>query len=78
MSSEIAVPDASLNNSKVHPRRRWVKVDVPEDVFDSLHQMAAQSRMRVQPYLRRFLAEAWPYPSPSDNPEALTFSSDCR
>jgi hypothetical protein len=57
------------------PRRRWVKVDIDEKVFDTLHLMAAESRMRIQPYLCRFLAEAWPYSECSDNPAALSFSS---
>lgn len=39
-------------------KRRWVKVDVDEDVFVSLHMRAAESRMRIMPYLRLFLAEA--------------------
>ncbi len=41
-------------------RRRWVKVDVEESVFIRLHMNAAESRMRIQPYLRRWLAEARP------------------
>jgi hypothetical protein len=57
-------------------RRRWVKVDVPEETFVLLHDMAAQSRMRIQPYLRRFLQEAWPYQSPGDNPGVRTFACD--
>ena len=74
MSTLVEVPEAQPRNSG-KPRRRWVKVDVEEEVFDSLHLMAAQSRMRIQPYLRRFLAEAWPYSEPSDNRDALSFSS---
>ncbi len=59
------------------PRRRWVKVDVTEETFDHLHLVAAQSRMRIQPYLRRFLAEAYPYESASScNKELLSFSNN--
>ena len=43
------------------PRRRWVKVDVDEEIFVALHLHAADSRMRIQPYLRRFLAEGHSY-----------------
>ena len=57
-------------------RKRWVKVDVPEETFVLLHDMAAKSRMRIQPYLRRFLQEAWPYRTPGDDPNAMTFASD--
>lgn len=74
MSTLVEVPEAQPRNSGM-PRRRWVKVDVEEEGFDSLHLMAAESRMRIQPYLRRFLAEAWPYTEPSDNRDALSFSS---
>lgn len=45
--------------------RRWVKVDVSPEVFDHLHDMAHESRMRMIPYLRRFLEEAWSYPPAS-------------
>lgn len=74
MSTLVEVPEAQPRNSG-KPRRRWVKVDVEEEIFDSLHLMAAESRMRIQPYLRRFLAEAWSYSEPSDNRDALSFSS---
>ena len=68
------IPDAQSTTSG-KTRRRWVKVDVDEEVFDSLHLMAAESRMRIQPYLRRFLAEAWPYTQPGDRLNSLSFSS---
>ena len=74
MSTMVTVPEA-LSQQTGKTRRRWVKVDVDEQVFDSLHLMAAQSRMRIQPYLRRFLAEAWSYPVPDDNGDTLSFSS---
>lgn len=74
MSTLVEVPEAQPRISG-KTRRRWVKVDVEEEVFDSLHLMAAESRMRIQPYLRRFLAEAWPYTEPSDNRDTLSFSS---
>lgn len=68
--------EATSKSGESSRRRRWVKVDVSEVVFDKLHQMATQSRMRVQPYLRRFLAEACPFSTPSADPAALTYSSD--
>ena len=74
MSTLVEVPETQPRNSG-KTRRRWVKVDVEEEVFDSLHLMAAQSRMRIQPYLRRFLSEARSYPEPSDKRDALSFSS---
>lgn len=54
IKSSPSIPSTAANK----PRRRWVKVDVSEETFDHLHLVAAQSRMRIQPYLRRFLAEA--------------------
>jgi hypothetical protein len=42
----------------LRPLRRWVKVDVSPEVFDHLHEMAAKSGMRIQPYLRKLLAAA--------------------
>ena len=54
-------PQRSPEEPLPKQRRRWVKVDVDEEVFASLHLRAAESRMRIQPYLRRFLAEAKPY-----------------
>ena len=74
MSTLVEAPEAQSQQSG-KARRRWVKVDVEEEVFDSLHLMAAQSRMRIQPFLRRYLAEACPYSEPSDNCDALSFSS---
>jgi len=43
-------------------RRRWIKVDVDDELFVQLHIRAAESRMRFLPYLRRFLVEARSYP----------------
>lgn len=76
MSVSTPVPESAPRNTE--KRRRWIKVDVEPEVFDDLHLKAAQSRMRIQPYLRRYLSEASPYSSPSDNPETLTYSSECR
>lgn len=56
-------------------RRRWVKVDVEEEVFNALHLLAAESRMRIQPFLRRYLAEARSYSVPAANGDTLSFSS---
>ncbi len=49
------------NHTAAPPRHRWVKVSVDEDLFHHLHIVAAQSRMRITPYLRRYLAEAEPF-----------------
>jgi len=49
-------------------RRRWIKVDIDDDLFAKLHVMAAESRMRFQPYLRQCLSEARRYPVPTKNP----------
>jgi hypothetical protein len=58
------------------PRRRWVKVDVDEEVFVSLHQKAAESRMRIMPYLRMFLAEARAIAL--ERSESLSFSTGAQ
>jgi hypothetical protein len=39
-------------------RRRWVKVDVDETTFLTMHDCANKSRMRVSMYLRTLLNEA--------------------
>lgn len=44
------------------PRQRWIKVGVPESVFYRLHELAAQSNMRLTPYLVRLLSEAQAHP----------------
>lgn len=73
MSTSIPVPESAPPTTA--KRRRWIKVDVEPEVFDDLHLKAAQSRMRIQPYLRRYLSEAQPYPA-GDSHQALSFSSD--
>ena len=60
----------------VKPKRRWVKVDVDEEVFVSLHQRAAESRMRIQPYLRLFLADARALAL--ERSESLSFSTGAQ
>ena len=55
-----ATPETS-NHRPDASRRRWVKVSVNEDLYHHLHIVAAQSRMRITPYLRRYLAEAEPF-----------------
>jgi hypothetical protein len=42
----------------VSARRRWVKVDVDETTFLTMHDCANKSRMRVSMYLRTLLNEA--------------------
>jgi hypothetical protein len=38
-------------------RRRWVKVDVDDELFAVLHIRAAESRMRFLPFVRKLLKE---------------------
>lgn len=54
--------------------QRNIRVLVSEQVFVHLHDMAVQSRMRFQPYLRRWLAEARPFAASPSN-LARTFAS---
>ena len=42
-------------------KRRWLKLSVDEDLFHHVHIVAAQSRMRLTPYLRAYLALAEPF-----------------
>lgn len=56
------------------PGKRNIRVVVTEEVFVDLHDAAVQSRMRIQPFLRRILAEAKPFPVLASN-LALTFAS---
>lgn len=42
-------------------RPRWIKISVDDELFHHLHIVAAQSRMRLTPYLRRYLAAAQPH-----------------
>ena len=63
-------------STPVKTKRRWIKVDVDEEVFVSLHQKAAESRMRIMPYLRLFLAEARPIAL--EGRESLSFSTEER
>lgn len=74
--SASAQPPSPESNRVIadKPRRRWVKVDVDEETFVSLHLKAAESRMRIQPYLRRCLAEVQAY-GPGKEP-AIPFSTD--
>lgn len=53
--------DAKLLEPPRQERRRWIKVDVDDDLFARLHVMAAESRMRFQTYLRRSLADSKAY-----------------
>jgi len=76
-SQSIESSPSSPSTAANKARRRWVKVDVSEETFDHLHLVAAQSRMRIQPYLRRFLAEAQVFDSlASSTEEALPFSNE--
>ncbi len=73
MSASIPVPHPAQPTTA--KRRRWIKVDVESEVFDDLHLKAAQSRMRIQPYLRRCLSEAPSYPAPGECDGVLSFSA---
>ena len=61
---------------EIEPIKRWVKVDVSEETFQLVHDMAAASRMRIMPYLRRFLQEAWSYSTPGESPTSMTYACD--
>jgi hypothetical protein len=71
----ISIPVSESAPPTTTKRRRWIKVDVESEVFDDLHLKAAQSRMRIQPYLRRCLSEARPYQVISDTGDFTSFSS---
>jgi len=58
-------------------RRRWVKVDVDEELFARLHIQAAESRMRFLPFIRRFLVEARAYAVGRD-PATESNAEGCR
>lgn len=73
MSTLTPVLEADPQNPD--KRLRWVKVAVEEATFVDLHLMAAESRMRITPYLRRYLSEARPYPVPTGTDEVRSFSS---
>lgn len=80
-NTESVTPEQSAGTRQVtertkKSRRRWIKVDVPEDVFIHVHDMANKSRMRLLPYLRRFLREARSFESPGDQPGSMAFGSD--
>ena len=62
--------------SVAKPRRRYIKVDVSEEVFVHVHDMANKSRMRLLPYLRRFLEDCCPFATPGDHPDSVSFESD--
>ncbi len=53
--------DTSIPVPSQGGRRRWVKVDVDDELFARLHIHAAESRMRILAYLRRCLSDARPY-----------------
>lgn len=76
MSTSIPVPESAPPTTA--KRRRWIKVDVEPEVFDDLHLKAAQSRMRIQPYLRRYLSEARPSSTTEKSETLLSFSSRSR
>ena len=56
-------------------RRRYIKVDVSEEVFVLVHDMANKSRMRLLPYLRRYLEECCPFTNSGDHADTLSFES---
>ena len=60
---------------KTPPGMRNIRVVVDEKTFVHLHDMANKSRMRFQPYLRRFLQEAKSYETPSKQPGAVSFGT---
>lgn len=76
MSESTTIPHVTTANPTVaKPRRRYIKVDVSEEVFVHVHDMANKSRMRLLPFLRRTLEDACSFATPGDGPDALTFES---
>jgi hypothetical protein len=51
------------------------EVDVSEEVFVLVHDMANKSRMRLLPYLRRYLEECCPFTTSGDHADTLSFES---
>jgi hypothetical protein len=71
-----AANESTTTQTVTRPRRRYIKVDVSEEVFVLVHDMANKSRMRLLPYLRRYLEECGPFTNPGDDPDSLTFESE--
>ena len=71
-----AASESTTTQTVTRPRRRYIKVDVSEEVFVLVHDMANKSRMRLLPYLRRYLEECCPFTNPGDHPNAATFGSE--
>jgi hypothetical protein len=68
--------ESTTTQAVTRPRRRYIKVDVSEEVFVLVHDMANKSRMRLLPYLRRYLEEYCPFSNPGDHPNTATFGSE--
>lgn len=71
-----AASESTTTQAMTRPRRRYIKVDVSEEVFVLVHDMANKSRMRLLPYLRRYLEECCPFSNHGDHPDILTFESE--
>jgi hypothetical protein len=67
--------ESTTTQTVTQPRRRYIKVDVSEEVFVLVHDMANKSRMRLLPYLRRYLEECCPFTTPGDHADTLSFES---
>ena len=77
-NAPVTTPEGQKQSGryKTPPGMRNIRVLVPEETFILLHDVANQSRMRMQPYLRRYLHQAQPFPSPPSDGDPVTFSCD--
>jgi hypothetical protein len=80
MSPENDGNSSSMPNAIPTPQagRRWVKVAVSPQVFNHLHDMANQSRLRISHYLRHILAEAEAIPADQIREERAFSNSGVR
>lgn len=79
MNTTSTIPADVNDETQPLPRRRWVKVDVDETTFLTMHDCANKSRMRVSMYLRTLLNDANVYHQsegvPFESPSVSTRSS---
>jgi hypothetical protein len=80
MMNQKSSERADVNGkTRQEPRRRWVKVDVEEQTFLTMHDCANKSRMRVSTYIRTLLNDANVYHQsdgvPFESPSASAIAS---
>lgn len=69
-------PTVPGERAEAKQRMRWVKVDVSQETFDLLHDAANASRMRIIPFLRRYLSQAKPFVCQASSHGTFSFSRD--